>query len=527
MVLADLGGRISAALARMTESVIIDEAVLKELLDEISRALLAADVDVLLVKRLLDNIKKSVNLEDAAAGHSRRRLIESTVIKELYKLLDSETLPYNVKKGQSNVIMFVGLQGAGKTTSCTKYAYFYKRKGYKVALVCADTFRAGAYDQLKQNATKARIPFYGSYSQRDPVVVAQEGVQQFRAEKFEVIIVDTSGRHKQEAALFEEMKAVAAVVQPDDVVFVMDSSIGQAAKAQAVAFKQAVDVGSVIITKLDGHAKGGGALSAVAATNSPIIFVGTGEHIENFEQFVPKSFVSRLLGKGDISGLLNLFEERNMLESQQELVKKLTQGTGDFTFRDMYAQFENLTKMGPLSQVISMIPGLNNVFGSGRDADAAARIRRFMIMMDSMTEQELDGNDKIFSQQQRRLDRVARGSGCDRGQVDGLMNTFKPLKQIFSKMKELTGGGSKGGMDPRKLMGKSGQLDMRKMASMFNPQMIQQMGGMGNLQKMMQQFGDMDMGAMAQQMGGMGLGGMGGQAGGQGGRRTGGGKQRR
>lgn len=168
------------------------------------KALLQADVDVMLVKNLRDNIKKSVNLEEVPAGTNRRRLIESTVIKELYKLLDSETPPYKIRKGQTNVIMFVGLQGAGKTTSCTKYAYFYKRKGFKVALVCADTFRAGAYDQLKQNATKARIPFYGSYSQRDPVVVAQEGVEQFRREKFEVIIVDTSGRHKQEGELPDE-----------------------------------------------------------------------------------------------------------------------------------------------------------------------------------------------------------------------------------------------------------------------------------------------------------------------------------
>lgn len=294
---------------------------------------------------------------------------------------------------------------------------------------------------------------------------------------------------------------MSAVVQPDDVVFVMDSSIGQAARSQAKAFKEAVDVGSVIITKLDGHAKGGGALSAVAATKSPIIFVGTGEHIEDFEQFVPKSFVSRLLGKGDISGLLTMFEERNMLESQQELVKKLTQGTGGFTFRDMYAQFENLSKMGPLSQVVSMIPGLGNIMGKGKEAEAAARIRRFMVIMDSMTDMELDGDDKVFNLQQARLDRLARGSGCHRHQVDEVMNTFKPFKKVFAKMKEM---GGKGGLDMSKMVGPQGQLNARKMASMLNPQMLQQMGGVQNLQRMMQQFGDMgDMSSMMQGMGGM------------------------
>jgi signal recognition particle subunit SRP54 len=178
-------------------------------------------------------------------------------------------------------------------------------------LVCADTFRAGAFDQLKQNATKAKIPFYGSYTERDPVVVAEAGVEQFRAEKYEIIIVDTSGRHKQQAALFEEMQEVARVVAPDDIIFTMDSSIGQAARDQAQAFKSSVPVGSVIITKLDGHARGGGALSAVAATQSPIIFIGTGEHIDDFETFNAKSFVSRLLGMGDISGLLTMVRDRH------------------------------------------------------------------------------------------------------------------------------------------------------------------------------------------------------------------------
>lgn len=158
--------------------------------------------------------------------------------------------------------MFVGLQGSGKTTTCTKYALYYKKQGWRVALVCADTFRAGAFDQLKQNATKAGIPFFGSYTETDPVKLARDGVEQFKKEKYEIIIVDTSGKHKQEESLFEEMKQVATAISPDITLFVMDSSIGQAAHDQAAAFKAKVEVGAVIITKLDGHAKGGGALSA-------------------------------------------------------------------------------------------------------------------------------------------------------------------------------------------------------------------------------------------------------------------------
>ncbi|KAG7612408.1 Signal recognition particle SRP54 subunit GTPase domain [Arabidopsis suecica] len=158
--------------------------------------------------------------------------------------------------------MFVGLQGAGKTTTCTKYAYYHQKKGYKPALVCADTFRAGAFDQLKQNATKSKIPYYGSYTGSDPVKIAVEGVDRFKKENCDLIIVDTSGRHKQQASLFEEMRQISEATKPDLVIFVMDSSIGQTAFEQARAFKQTVSVGAVIITKMDGHAKGGGTLSA-------------------------------------------------------------------------------------------------------------------------------------------------------------------------------------------------------------------------------------------------------------------------
>jgi signal recognition particle subunit SRP54 len=180
--------------------------------------------------------------------------------------VDPGVKAWQPQKGKPNVVMFVGLQGSGKTTTCTKMAYHYQRKGWKTCLICADTFRAGAFDQLKQNATKARIPFYGSYIETDPVVIAQEGVEKFRSEGFDVLIVDTSGRHKQEESLFEEMLQVSNAITPDNVVFVMDATIGQACEAQARAFKEKVDVASVIVTKLDGHAKGGGALSALVGT---------------------------------------------------------------------------------------------------------------------------------------------------------------------------------------------------------------------------------------------------------------------
>ena len=220
---------------------------------------------------------------------------------------------------------FVGLQGSGKTTSCTKLALWYSKRGYKTGLVCADTFRAGAFDQLKQNASKARIPFYGSYTETDPVAIASAGVKSFKASKFEIIIVDTSGRHKQESELFQEMVQIGEAVKPDQTIMVLDASIGQAAEAQSQAFKEASGYGAILVTKLDGHAKGGGAISAVAATKTPIIFIGTGEHVTDLEPFRAQPFISKMLGMGDMAGLMDKVQEVALAnpEKQKEMMKKI------------------------------------------------------------------------------------------------------------------------------------------------------------------------------------------------------------
>lgn len=236
-------------------------------------------------------------------------------------MLSSQNKAYEFVRNKPNVVMFVGLQGAGKTTTCTKFAYHYMKKGWRVGVVCADTFRAGAFTQLQMNAAKIKCPFYGHPKETDPVKIAQAGVDFFREKGYEIIIVDTSGRHKQEEALFDEIKEVQAAIKPDTGIFVMDGSIGQACYGQAKAFKDAVKVGSVIITKLDGHAKGGGSLSAVAATQSPIVFLGTGEHFEDFESFDAGSFVKRLLGMGDMAGLLRTVNEAMTGEQQKHMIE--------------------------------------------------------------------------------------------------------------------------------------------------------------------------------------------------------------
>ena len=235
MVLAELGGKLRDSLRKLhTNSGHVTQAHLNTLLSEITRALIESDVNVKLVMKLRDNVKTQVenliedddnnddNAETRASNVSKT--VQKAVVEELVQLLQPSRKPYQLKRGKPNVILFVGLQGAGKTTTIAKFANYYQRRGWKTCMVCADTFRAGAFDQLKQNATKLRVPFYGSYTQADPVAIAEEGVDQFVKEGYEVIIVDTSGRHRQEAGLLEEMQEIAAAVAPDNTILVMDAT---------------------------------------------------------------------------------------------------------------------------------------------------------------------------------------------------------------------------------------------------------------------------------------------------------------
>lgn len=443
--------------------------------------------------KIRKNIKATVALQEAP-GTNLRRIVEKSVFDELVNLLSPGVEPFKPKKGKPNVIMFVGLQGAGKTTTIAKYANWYKRKGWKTCMVCADTFRAGAFDQLKQNATRVKVPFYGSYTEPDPVKIAQEGVDAFKKDNYEIIIVDTSGRHKQEDALLDEMKEVEEAVHPDDIIFVLDSTIGQMAQNQAKAFKSKVNIGSVIITKLDGHAKGGGALSAVAATGAPIIFLGEGEHFDSLELFEPRSFVSRLLGLGDVKGLMNEIKDAGILDGNKESMQRLQKGL--FTIRDMREQFENVLKLGPMDRIMSMIPGLpQGMFEKGQEKEGVERVKRFIYMMDSMNEKELDCKVPMT---ESRILRICRGSGTHPAELQQLLTCHKSMEKVVGKM------GKSNLLNDAAMMKnfeRNPNQMMQQLMKSVDPRMLQQMGGAGGMMNMMKQFsGGMGGGKMKDMM---------------------------
>jgi signal recognition particle subunit SRP54 len=501
-----------------------------EMLKEICAALLSADVNVRLVQNLRKSIKNSVNFASAPAAVNKKRLIQKAVFDELVALVNPHADPFRPKKGRVNVIMFVGLQGAGKTTTCTKLARHYQTRGFKTALVCADTFRAGAFDQLKQNAIKAKIPYYGSLTQTDPVVVAAEGVAQFKKERFDVIIVDTSGRHKQEEDLFEEMTQIQNAVTPDQTILVLDSTIGQAAEAQSSAFKATADFGAIIITKTDGHAAGGGAISAVAATHTPIIFLGTGEHMLDLERFEPKAFVQKLLGMGDMAGLVEHVQAVTKDSAgAKEAYKHITAGL--YTVRDFRENITSIMKMGPLSKLSGMIPGLSNITAGLDDEDGSMKLRRMIYIFDSMTAAELDSDGKMFIEQPSRIVRIACGSGTTVREVEDLLSQHRMMSGMAKKV-----GGQRKQMQRAQNMLKGGNKDQqmaamqKRMQSMGGAGGAGGMPGMGDMAKMMQMLqgqggagggipglGGMDLQSMMSQMGGL-MGGGGGGGGGSGGK---------
>jgi signal recognition particle subunit SRP54 len=467
MVLAELSQSITGALKKLSNNSNVSQEMINDMLKEICNALIAADVNIKMVLQLRANISKHLNVETMAAGLDKQKTAKKVVFDELVKLLDAGIKAWKPQRGKSNVIMLVGLQGSGKTTTVTKLASWYKRQKWRPSLVCADTFRAGAYDQLCQNATRANVPFYGSHSERDPVKIAKDGVNKFKEIGNDIIIVDTSGRNKQDAALFEEMQQIVAVIEPDQIVFVMDGTIGQSAYDQALVFKEMVDIGGCIITKLDGHAKGGGALSAVAATKSPIIFIGTGEGPTDFQEFDAKAFVSRLLGIGDAKGMVNIIQNAVPKDAQPKMTKRLQEGK--FSLRDMYEQYQILLKMGPLDQIIDMFPdtGLDHLLKDGGCEAGHQKIKNYITIMDSMTDQELDF-PKVLNQS--RVERIARGSGRSLKEVQELLAQFKQFEKVVSKMKGTRRGSA------------------NQMQNFIHPQLLKQMGGAGSLNTFIRQM---------------------------------------
>jgi len=432
MALERLGSSLYEAIRKVFKASVVDETTVKELALDIQRALLQADVNVKLVLEISKRIEERALNEKVPPGVSRREHIIKVVYEELTRFLGEKPVPIKIEPGKRKTIMLVGIQGSGKTTNGAKLARYFQKRGMRPALICADTFRPGAYAQLQQLANRINVPLYGDPKAKDSLKVVNEGLKQFTDK--DIVFIDTSGRHKEEQELIKEMKALEKSIKPDEVMLVIDGTIGQQALVQAKAFNEATPIGSILVTKLDGSARGGGALSAVAATGAPIKFIGTGEKVEDVEPFVPSRFVGRLLGMGDLETLLDKVREAEVKVPGKKAKAILS---GKFTLTDMYEQFEAVKGMGTFRKLLKMLPGMSYNIPEEMLNTAEDRLEKWRVMIQSMTQQEKD-NPKIFNSS--RMKRVARGSGTSEKEVKELLKQYVMMRRMlktFRRKKKL------------------------------------------------------------------------------------------
>jgi signal recognition particle subunit SRP54 len=427
MALDRLGSSLTSALKKLFRASVVDEATVKELVRDIQRALLQSDVNVQLVLGISKRMEERALKEKVPPGISRREHVIKVVYEELTRFVGEKPVPIRIEPAKKQTLMLVGIQGSGKTTAAAKLARYFQKKGLKPALICADTFRPGAYAQLQQLATRINLPLYGNPKAKDAVKLVSEGLKQFSDK--DLIIVDTSGRHKEEKDLIKEMKALEKKIRPDEVMLVIDGTIGQQALIQAKAFHEATPIGAILVTKLDGSARGGGALSAVAATGAPIKFIGTGEKTEDIEPFIPSRFVGRLLGMGDLETLLEKVRDAEIKVPEKKAKAILS---GKFTLTDMYEQFEAFKSMGPFRKVLKMLPGMSYDLPEDKLNMAEANLEKWRVIIQSMRSEEKE-NPKLFNSS--RIRRVARGSGTAEKDVKDLLKQYVMMRKMMKMFK--------------------------------------------------------------------------------------------
>lgn len=425
-MLSDLGNGIGEALRGYFERQGDDAAELNAAVKKICNALLSSNVPV----RIVAGLRKRV-LERYGANKNTKikkdRVLQKIVYEELCRIVDPQTDSFRPPRDACSVVVFVGLQGSGKTTTCCKYANYYRKRGHRVGIVCADTFRAGAYDQVKQNVKNVPVSVYIDESTVDPVAVAEKGVENLRSSGHSLILVDTSGRHTQEGELFKEMEDIIQATRPDATVFIVDASIGQAAEMHARGFISRVKLGSVIITKTDGAKNIGGALSSIAEIQAPVAFIGTGEGLNSIEPFSPTGFIGKLMGLGDLSGFADKLEGLDISEEgREELLGKIK--SGEFCIGDFYEQYKKILELGPISQLLSLIPGLSTEL-----LDEKA-FRKMGTIFGSMTRKELGTNGEVFIRCPSRVIRVASGAGVPPKEVRHAISSYKMMSQMLTKI---------------------------------------------------------------------------------------------
>jgi len=423
-MLERLGEVIKKATNKIANAIFLDKNLVNSIIRDLQRALIEADVNITLVKELSDKIKKAAFDERIKEIEKKEHLIK-LLHDELLKILgEQKQLKLSFKQ---NRIMLLGLYGAGKTTTIAKLGNYFAKRGKKIALIGLDVHRPAAPEQLKQLAEKNHLTAFVDFKEKDALKIWKKYKKDL--EKYDLILIDTAGRHTLDKELIKEMKLLGKEISPTESILIIPADIGQAAKKQAQEFQQDANISGVIITRMDSTAKAGGALTACAETQAPVYFITTGEKINDLEEFNPESFLSRLLGMGDLQTLIEKIKSVTNKNEQEKIQKKLQEGK--LSLEDVIEQVKSMSSLGGFEKIKGMIPGLGNAKIPENILDTQEeKVKKWEHIIKSMTKEEKE-NPEILKKQTSRISRIAKGSGVNGSDVRSLLKQYEMLQEMM------------------------------------------------------------------------------------------------
>jgi signal recognition particle subunit SRP54 len=449
-MLEKLGNVLKKATDKIANAIFLDKNLVDQIVRDLQRALIEADVNIILIKQLTDKIRKAA-LDERIKGIEKKEHLIKLLHNELIAILgEYKQLTLDSKKQEK--IMLLGLYGAGKTTTIAKLANWFGKRGKRVAMLGLDVHRPAAKEQLEQLAKKNNLHVFVDHKETDAVKTYQKFKKDL--EKYDLVLIDTAGRHTLDKELIKEIKALNSEIRPTQTILVMPADIGQAAKKQAQEFQEALKISGVIITRMDSTAKAGGALTACSEVNAGIYFITTGEKINDIEEFNPESFLSRLLGMGDLQTLIEKIKSITNEDKQEAIQKRIEEGK--LTLDDVIEQVKSMNQMGGLDKLKGLIPGMSKAkIPEDMLGNQEEKIKRWEHIIKSMTPYEKE-NPEILEKQTSRIGRVAKGAGVHNSDVRSLLKQYKMLKEMIS-----------GGFDEMDMSKGLSQKQMQKMLKKF------------------------------------------------------------
>ncbi len=428
-MLESIGNTLKKSIDKISSAIFVDKKLIDSIVKDLQRALITADVNIALVKEISEKIKKAG--EKNIKGVEKKEHLIKLLNDEITEILGKEKKELELEKKEK--IIFIGLYGTGKTTTISKIASWYKKRGRKIALLGLDVHRPAAPEQLEQLAKKIDVPAFIDKQEKNPIKIYKKFEKQL--EKFDLVLIDTAGRDALESNLIKEITKISEKIKPTKTLLILAADIGQAAKVQIEEFQKACNISGVIITRMDSSAKAGGSLTACHQTKAPVYFIGTGEKPRDLEIFNPKTFITRLLGMGDIETLLEKVKSTTDEKKQKKLQKNLKEGK--FTLQDLYDQLESMQSMGSISKLKDLIPGLrkakipDELLGQQEE-----KMKKWKFAIQSMTKQEIE-NPEILEKQTSRISRIAKGSGTSTTEIRQLLKQYKMIKELAGNTKDL------------------------------------------------------------------------------------------